>query len=62
MLLQGSLSENGSQTVAQIRTQSVLFAKLFLIMGITWIGECIHVELHGDHSEIEECNFYSEVK
>jgi hypothetical protein len=45
----------------QLRTQSILFAKLFVIMGITWIGECIHVQLHGDHSHLEDCSFISEV-
>ena len=60
----GSLSRSGNlpQTIAEIRTQSILFAKLFVVMGITWIGECIHVQLHGDHSELEDCSFYSEVK
>ncbi len=50
------------QTVEQLRSQSILFLKLFVIMGITWIGECIHVLLHGDHSDLEDCSFYSEVK
>ncbi len=49
------------QTLAQLKSQSILFAKLFVIMGITWIGECIHVLLHGDHSDVKECNFYAEV-
>lgn len=49
-------------TVEQIRTQASLFGKLFIIMGITYIGESIHILLHGDHSNIDDCNFYSEVK
>ena len=43
------------------KEQLVLFTKLFLIMGITWLSECIHVELHGDHTNMEHCNFHLEV-
>ena len=43
------------------KEQMVLFTKLFLIMGITWLSECIHIELHGDHSDMVHCNFYLEV-
>jgi hypothetical protein len=56
-----SSTGSSSQTLEQLRTQSILFSKLFVIMGITWIGECIHVQLHGDHSHLEDCSFYSEV-
>ena len=43
------------------KEQMVLFTKLFFIMGITWISECIHIELHGDHTTMVQCNFYFEV-
>jgi hypothetical protein len=39
----------------------VLFTKLFVIMGISWLSECIHFELHGDHKSLKECNMLSEV-
>jgi hypothetical protein len=54
-------SSSVPQTIEQLQSQSILFSKLFVIMGITWIGEGIHVLLHGDHSELDECSFYSEV-
>ena len=47
--------------VQQIKSQLILFSKLFVIMGITWICECLHVQVHGDHSDVKECNYYSEV-
>ena len=43
------------------KEQLVLFTKLFLIMGLSWLSECIHIELHGDHSDLHHCNFYFEV-
>lgn len=43
------------------REQLVLFTKLFLIMGLSWLSECIHIELHGDHTDMVYCNFYLEV-
>jgi hypothetical protein len=43
------------------REQVVLFFKLFIIMGITWMGDCIHLLVHGDHEHLENCSFYSEV-
>ena len=42
--------------------QLILFTKLFIIMGLTWLGECIHVMIHGDHTNNELCNFYVEVR
>jgi hypothetical protein len=56
-----SSSSSVPQTIEQLQSQSILFSKLFVIMGITWIGEGIHVLLHGDHSDVEDCSFYSEV-
>ena len=44
------------------RDQILLFTKLFVIMGITWIGECLHVFVHGDHHDWEQCSFYTEVE
>ena len=57
------LSGPGSvtQSVVQLQSQFILFSKLFVIMGITWLGEAIHVLVHGDHSQMNDCSFYSEV-
>ena len=41
--------------------QLILFTKLFIIMGLTWVTECIHVMVHGDHTNNEHCYFYIEV-
>ena len=30
-------------------------------MGVSWLSECIHIELHGDHTNMVYCNFYLEV-
>lgn len=30
-------------------------------MGLSWLSECIHVELHGDHKGMSSCNFNIEV-
>ena len=38
----------------------LLFVKLFAIMGLTWISECIHIVVHGDHARSDYCNFYVE--
>ena len=59
----GSMSGPSSmtQSVVQLRSQSILFSKLFVIMGITWLGEAIHVLVHGDHSQMNDCSFYYEV-
>ena len=57
-------SSNRSQqsiSTNDTREQLVLFTKLFLIMGLSWLSECIHIELHGDHQNMEYCNFYLEV-
>ena len=31
----------------------VLYSKLFTVMGILWIFECIHYLLHDDHRNME---------
>ncbi len=43
------------------RSQFFLYLKLFLLMGISWMSEYIHAELHGDHTNMESCNLYVEV-
>jgi hypothetical protein len=43
------------------REQIVLFVKLFVIMGLSWFSEVLHIFLHGDHSHNEHCNFVVEV-
>jgi hypothetical protein len=30
-------------------------------MGISWLSEGIHFELHGDHKDVSECNVGVEV-
>ena len=47
--------------VVLAKNQFFLYLKLFMLMGISWISECIHVELHGDHAKMETCNIYIEV-
>jgi hypothetical protein len=42
--------------------QLILFTKLFALMGLPWMSVCIHVHIHGDHSNDEHCNFFIEVK
>jgi hypothetical protein len=43
------------------REQLILFVKLFVIMGLSWFSEVVHVFLHGDHSQNEHCNYLLEV-
>ena len=31
----------------------MLYTKLFIVMGIMWIFECIHYLVHGDHRNME---------
>ena len=31
----------------------MLYGKLFTVMGILWIFECIHYLVHGDHTNME---------
>lgn len=48
--------------VVLARSQFFLYLKLFLLMGISWLSEYIHAESHGDHTNLENCNFYAEVQ
>ena len=57
----GNSSEDARIFSLDTREQLVLFTKLFLIMGLSWLSECIHIELHGDHTNMKNCNFYVEV-
>ena len=57
----GSTGEDARMFSLDTREQLVLFTKLFLIMGLSWFSECIHIELHGDHTNMKNCNFYVEV-
>jgi hypothetical protein len=45
----------------RFRGQFWLYARLFLVMGVTYMSEFVHVLLHGDHDNIDYCNFYVEV-
>jgi hypothetical protein len=31
------------------------------VMGISWLSECIHIEVHSDHARLTSCNFALEV-
>ena len=61
--LNGTNNTNANSTIStnDTKEQLVLFTKLFLIMGLSWLSECIHIELHGDHQDLHDCNFYLEV-
>jgi len=37
----------------ETKEQLLLYSKLFTVMGILWIFECIHYLLHGDHRNME---------
>ena len=41
--------------------QIVLYAKLFFLMGFSWMSDGIHVEVHGHHIDIGEYNMTLEV-
>jgi hypothetical protein len=41
--------------------QACLYSKLFVLMGISWLSECVDAGLHGDHSTVEGCNLSTEV-
>ena len=38
----------------------VLFSKLFIVMGVLWVFECLHYLLHGDHRNTD-CSSYTEL-
>ena len=38
----------------------VLFGKLFTVMGVLWIFECVHYLVHGDHRNMD-CDSYTEL-
>ena len=38
----------------------MLFSKLFIVMGVLWVFECLHYLLHGDHKDID-CDSYTEL-
>ena len=42
--------------------QLILFTKLFVIMGPPWLSVCIHILIHGDHTQNEHCSLYIEVR
>jgi len=43
------------------RDQLTLFTKLFVIMGLPWFSVCIHIMIHGDHTQNDHCSLYIEV-
>ena len=64
---QGGRQSNQSEETRSIdpfklaKNQFFLYLKLFMLMGISWMSECIHVELHGDHTKVGNCSIYTEV-
>jgi hypothetical protein len=30
--------------------------------GLSWLAECVHGEIHGDHNDDTSCDFYAEVR
>lgn len=45
----------------EILDEFILYGKLFVVMGLLWVCECIHYILHGDHSTIYDCLSYPEL-
>jgi hypothetical protein len=58
---QDSSSDSESKSWEWKKTQLVLFTKLFVVMGLSWLSEIIHFELHGDHTKLSSCSLASEV-
>jgi hypothetical protein len=44
------------------KAQLLLFLKLFVVMGLSWFSDVIHIELHGDHQKLRHCNFHLEAR
>ena len=59
---QDAAEDNAKKSWEWKKTQLILFTKLFVIMGLSWLSECIHFKLHGDHSDLHDCNVATEVK
>ena len=57
----GDIDECLASSVHQLRNQFFLFVRLFVVLGITWITEFVHVLIHSDHRGMEDCNYYFEV-
>ena len=48
---------NTDRVNSDVKEQMVLYSKLFIVMGIAWIFECVHYVIHSDHTHTEEhCN------
>ena len=39
-----------------------LYSKLFVLMGVSWMSECVDVELHGDQEDVQNFGFFTEVQ
>lgn len=45
---------NTDRVNSDVKEQLVLYSKLFIVMGIAWIFECVHYLLHSDHTHTQE--------
>ena len=39
-----------------------MYSKLFVLMGVSWMSECVDVELHGDQEDVQNFGFFTEVQ
>ena len=49
-----STNNNTERVNSDVKEQMVLYSKLFIVMGIAWIFECVHYLIHSDHTHTEE--------
>ena len=47
-------NNNTDRVNSDVKEQMVLYSKLFVVMGIAWIFECVHYVIHSDHTHTEE--------
>ena len=49
-----SNNNNTERVNSDVKEQMVLYSKLFIVMGIAWIFECVHYLIHSDHTHTQE--------
>ena len=49
-----STNNNTDRVNSDVKEQMVLYSKLFIVMGIAWIFECVHYVIHSDHTHSQE--------
>ena len=47
-------NNNTDRVTSDVKEQMVLYSKLFVVMGIAWIFECVHYVIHSDHSHTHQ--------